>query len=92
MKVQVHYTTQLKAALGRGSEQVDFAGQCTLPDLLNKLAETHGAVFRDLALDDQGRPLPSILLCIGDQQVDNDSTSKLKDGDEVTILSAISGG
>jgi molybdopterin converting factor small subunit len=92
MKVQVNYTTQLKAALGRGSEQVELPSPGTLPRLLQKLVETHGATFRDLALDGQGQPLPSILLCIGDQQVDHDTGTELKEGDEVTILSAISGG
>jgi molybdopterin converting factor small subunit len=92
MKVRVNYTTQLKAALGRGTEEVDLPDSSTLPQLLQRLTEIHGTAFRDLALDGQGRPLPSILLCIGDEQVDGDSASQLKDGDEVTILSAISGG
>jgi molybdopterin converting factor small subunit len=92
MKVRVSYTTQLKAALGFGSEMVELPPSATLPQLLARLSETHGATFRDLVLENEGRLLPSILLCVGDQQVDIDTVSALKDGDEVTILSAISGG
>ena len=92
MNVRVIYTTQLRAALGRGWEEIDLPGPATLPGLLDRLGQLHGPTFRDLVLDSQGRPLPSILLCVGDQQIRADTAGDLKEGDQVTILSAISGG
>ena len=92
MNVQVNYTTQLKAALGCGSESITLRPPATVSQLLRELAQIHGESFRHLVLDDQGQPLPSILICIGDQQVDSHTAAELKDGDQLTILSAISGG
>lgn len=92
MKVQVFYTTQLKSALGFGTEHVDVEPPCTIAQLLGHLVSRHGSTFEEFVLDDHGKPLPSIVLCVGDQQVDGDESVTLQDGDEVTILSAISGG
>ena len=92
MIVQVTYTTQLKAALGRGSEKIDLPQPTTLGGLLDHLGRVHGPAFRNLVLDSHDQLLPSILLCVGDQQVQADAGWQLQEGDEVTILSAISGG
>ena len=92
MRLTIVYTTQLKAALGIGAETVDVPAPATAADLLIALGEKHGAEFRRLALDSTGRPLPSLLICIGDEQVAPAAPLSLKDGDTITILSAISGG
>ncbi len=92
MKVRVWYTTQLKAALGRASESVEVEPPATLGKLLEQLAQQYGAAFQDLVLDASGQLRPSILLCIGDAQADADPGVALGEGDEVTIVSAISGG
>ncbi len=92
MKVRVFYTTQLKAALDVGSEDIEVEQPGTLSALIHELGQWHGAAFRELGLDKQGRLLPSILLCVGDQQLDSDGDVELQGGEEVTILSPISGG
>ncbi|MCE9557133.1 MAG: MoaD/ThiS family protein [Planctomycetes bacterium] len=92
MRLTIVYTTQLKAALGTGTESVDIAQPKTTADLLIALAEKHGEEFRRLALDSAGRPLPSLLICVGDEQIAPAAPLSLKDGDTITILSAISGG
>lgn len=92
MRLNIVYTTQLKAALGIAIEQVDMTPPKTAADLLTALAENHGPEFRRLALDSAGKPLPSLLICVGDEQVAPTAPLQLKDGDTITILSAISGG
>jgi len=92
MRLSIIYTTQLKAALGIGAEQVELAPPSTAADLLAALAEKHGPEFHRLALDGAGRPLASLIVCVGDEQVSPTAPLDLKDGDTITILSAISGG
>ena len=92
MKVRVLYTTQLKMALGLAGEDVILHDGGTLAQLVEQLSQRHGARFRNLMVDGQGKLLPSILLCLGDEQAIDGTSLRLSDGDEVTILSAISGG
>lgn len=92
MNIQVVYTTQLKAALERANEIVAVPSDTTIAGLLEHLAAQHGSTFSRLVLDEQDHPLPSILLCVGDNQVKFGDPAPLTDGAEVTILSAISGG
>lgn len=92
MKVRVLYTTQLKMALGLAGEDVILNDGGTLAQLVEQLSQRHGARFRNLMMDGQGKLLPSILLCLGNEQAIDGTSLRLSDGDEVTILSAISGG
>ena len=91
MEITVHYTTQLKAAVGVGSEQFDVADDCRLSDLVTALSERHPEPFSQLVVDDSGQLLPSILVAVGDNQVAHGDDPQLT-GDAVTFLSAISGG
>ena len=92
MIVKVQYTTQLKAAIGQAEESVDLSEDSTLADLLQTLAVRHEQPFHQLVLNNSGQLLPSILLCVDDQQVDLSEKCPLADGAVVTFLSAISGG
>lgn len=92
MQLTIVYTTQLKAALGIGTEMVDVPAPATAAELLVVLGEKHGPEFRRLALDASGRPLQSLLVCVGDEQVGLNAPLRLEEDDTITILSAISGG
>lgn len=92
MKVRVHYTTQLRTAVGRATDEVELGQAATLGNLLEQLASRHGGEFRDMILDDSGSLLPSVLVCIGDTQTQPDIETRLNEGDDVTLLSPISGG
>ena len=92
MKINVHYTTQLKAELGIEREEIDIAGPCQFADLLQRLIDQHPAEFQRLVVDESGKLLPSILLCVDEQHVSPSPEMTLDDGASVTFLSAISGG
>ena len=92
MNIRVHFTTQIRSALGMAGDVVELPARATVLDLLRRLAQQHGDSFRQSVLDADGHPVPSILMCVGDDQVTGSLDLPLNDGDEVTILSAISGG
>ena len=92
MRISVQYTTQLKAALGIGQEEVSTETNTTLPQLFAQLASSHGSPFIDHVMDDTGQLRPAIIVCVDDRQVELSDDVALHDGATVTLLSAISGG
>lgn len=92
MTVRIHYMTQVRAVLGLAGEEVELAEPSPAASVLNALAECHGDRFREIVLDAEGRLRPSVLVCLGDEQLDASLQTLVKPGDELTILSAISGG
>jgi molybdopterin converting factor small subunit len=90
MKIAVRYLAQLKHAAGRAGEELDVEAPCTAGALLATLAERHGQPLRGMLLDAKGGVQPTILLFIGDEQVE--ATAELRDGDAVTLLTPIAGG
>jgi len=92
MKVTVKYSAQVRLATGLASEEVDLDEPTSVHDLVVRLSRQHGTAFRRLALDANGCPHPSLLVVIGDDQVRPGDHRKVTSGDEVTIMSPISGG
>jgi molybdopterin converting factor small subunit len=92
MKVTVKYAAQARVATGLSLEVVELDEPTTIHDLVIRLARQHGTAFRRLALDANGCPHPSLLVVIGDDQVRPGDHRKVASGDEVTIMSPISGG
>ncbi len=92
MQVTVEYAAQVKRAAGIGSELLDVEPECTVQDLVSRVARSHGEALSSLLFDSDGMLHPSILLFVGDDQVRWETAVELNDRDVVTILSPISGG
>ncbi len=92
MHVTVHYTAQIKAALGIAEESIDLPPASQMRVLIQQLIARHGEPFRELVVATDGGVLPSVLLCVGDEQVDPQADDPLPEDAVVTFLSAISGG
>ena len=92
MKVTVEYTAQLKRTAGLASEEVEVEADCTVQQLMTSRATHHGENLKNMLFASDGTLHPSLLLFVGDNQVQWDSTTALNDGCVVTILSPISGG
>jgi molybdopterin converting factor small subunit len=81
---------QLRRAAGLAREVVDVEGPCTVAELLLRLAGAHGESFRRFVVTDQDRPQPSLLVFVGEEQARGEQP--LLDGDEVILLTPMSGG
>lgn len=92
MKIEVFYTTQLKHALGCSSNEVDVPSPLTVGQLLEHLSQLHGELFNKLVFASQGELSSSILVCVGNKCLGRDLSTTLNEGDEVTLLSPVSGG
>jgi len=92
MKVKVIYTTQLKIALDRASDDIELAAPATVGDLFDRISDLRGETFDKLARAADSELSPALLICIGDQCIGRDFSAKLHAGDELTLLSPVSGG
>ena len=92
MKIRINYTAMLKAATGISGESIDIRPGSTLRECLLQLRSLHGQSLGPLLLTDSDELQPAVILCIGEEQVPLNHPHPLQDGDELTILSAISGG
>ncbi len=92
MKIRIHYTTQLKMALGIDSEEVEVPSESLLRDLLQQLKQQHPQEIEQYVLNAQGQLQSGVLLCVGDKHAGRDLSVSLQEGDEVTLLSVVSGG
>ena len=92
MKVNVQFFAQLGQAAGASSQSVALEGPCTAQELVRRLAQEHGPRFRDLVLDDEGRLRPSVLLFVGEEQVQWDAPAELRDRDSLLLATPIAGG
>ena len=92
VKIAVHYRAQVRQAANAACEQVEVEEPCSVLELLARLADRHGEPLRKLLLDPDGRPQPTVLIFVGDQQVGPGERAELREGDVVTVLSPMAGG
>jgi MoaD family protein len=92
MTVTVQYMAQVRQAAGVAAEEVPLEAPCPVQALLARLAERHGEAFRRLVLGPSGQLHPTILVFVGDRQVEDGTHETLRDGDCVTVLSPMAGG
>jgi molybdopterin converting factor small subunit len=93
VKLRVSYSGQARAAANCGSEQFELPASATLHDLLPAIASRHGEPMKALLEINPARGGPVVLVFLGEEQVRWDAPPPpLKDGDEVMLLSPISGG
>ena len=92
MRIKVTYFGQIKAAVGRGTEEVEVEEATTARELVRVLARRHGGDARRMLLDDADEVQRGLLVVVNDEQALPHDTSSLADGDRVTLMPPISGG
>ncbi len=89
MRIHVHYWNQIRAARGVSEEVIDCDDQATLMDLLQRVGEQDAV--RQLLFDDDGNLSKWILVDRAGEMV-RDASLALSDGDEIRLMTHISGG
>lgn len=89
MQIRVHYWNQLRAASGISNESIELQESSTLSDLLTQVGQRSDV--GELLLDEHGNLRPWILIDLCGTMV-RDLDTELSDGDEIRLLSHISGG
>lgn len=91
MQIRIEYSTQVRVASGNSSEQVDVADGSTVADLLKQLVEFRAAAFSPW-LSENGQPRPGLLVFVNDQSPGDLSSTRLRAGDQVALMTLVSGG
>jgi len=89
-RVRVVVTAPLAVHMG-GQREVELEAE-SVRDLVMKLADRFGAELRNRLLDEEMRLRRFVNLYVNDSLVSWDEDRPLRDGDEVLILPAVSGG
>src|SRR4051794_22366186 len=84
MTVTVRYSGQARTAAARAHKKLHPPATATLDDLLTKISQRYGNPMSTI--------IPTLLIFIGDEQVDRALPRPLNQGDDITLLSPISGG
>ena len=90
MAVTVKIPTQLRAATG-GQSEVEVSG-ATVGDVLDAVFDAHGDLRERITQDGDLRRFVNVYVSGEDIRFQNGLQTQIKDGDEVTILPAVSGG
>lgn len=91
MRVTIEYGTQVRAASGTRVETVEVAAGTTAAALLKQLVETRAAFLAPWFTDDF-RPRSGLLVFINDQTPTSLETTHLRAGDQVALMTLVSGG
>jgi molybdopterin converting factor small subunit len=91
MKVTIEYFAQAREAAGVVREVVETP-PCTAQALVARLAQERGGRLGSLLLTAKGRLSHGVLLVVDGCQVAADEPYELRDGDEVLVMPAVSGG
>ena len=95
MKVRVQYLGYIKNILNKREDQIELDENASLSDLLNKLAGVHGEVFRkevyESGMNDVKMGFSVTVNGVLMGQLGGVDT-KLDDGDNVILMSLMSGG
>ena len=89
MRVTVEFFGPAREAAGAARLGIDCDTPCTAQDLVARLARDRGGRLASLLLADN-RLAPSVLIAVNDREAPG--LAPLKDGDEVTVIPAVSGG
>lgn len=92
MRVVMMYFAQVRQAAGLESETVEVASGARVTETLTAATALHGEGFRALVLDEQGCIRPSLLVLVNGVPVSREARTPLRDGDTISLLSAVAGG
>lgn len=92
MRITVHLLGQLRHLAARDSVSIEVGEGATVSDVVMQVAAGYDEAFRAIVLDAQGALRPSLMVLHNDIPIDKASAPRLREGDQVTLLTAIAGG
>ena len=92
MNVGIHYFAQVRRAAGVESETLAVPADAGLGAALDQAVTRHGPEFAALVRDETGRIRSSLIVLVNGVPASSEEASPLKEGDVVSLLSAVAGG
>ena len=92
MKITLRYTSQLATAAGTSEEIHEVPDGFGLLELLGNLSMEHGPEFSKFVVNDEGKPVTTLVVAVNGTQVDLGKEVSLEAGSEVILITPMSGG
>jgi len=92
MEIKIKFTAQLKDIVGQGVDKITLEENEKIQSVLLRLSDRYGEKFKSILFDASGLYRNSILLVLNQYQINYEDNVVLNDGDEIAIMSPISGG
>ena len=92
MKITITYFGQARTLAGTRTEIVEVPDDATPQIVVSSIAGKHGETFDRLVFDTDGHAKKSVLLAVNGSVPAPGKPVALKDGDEITVQTAIAGG
>lgn len=92
IQVTVKYMSRVKKAAGTSGENLSLPSPCTVQALITERLCKENRPLSESLLSANGDIQEFLMIFVGDTKVDSKIPMMLKDGDEVLIMSPISGG
>ena len=95
MKVKVHYISLVKSYTNKSQDEISLPNAAVLSDLLDKIAQTYGKQFTDEVYDPAKKEMKATFVAMVNgvlmDQIQG-VNSPLKDGDNIILMSLVTGG
>jgi len=95
MRIKVHYLGLVRKKMGTREEEFEVKEGSLLSDLLDEVAKTHGQNLKGMLDADRGNIIdPTYIVTVNGILADrlDGIKTQLKNGDEVALMTLISGG
>ena len=92
MKITIQYYGQSRDMAGIDSEMIEASSDAIVSYIVEKAVEARGENLQKLLLSPDGGVRPSVLVSVNDEIVASSGTTKLKDGDHISLFTAMAGG
>ncbi len=95
MQVKIHYISLVKSYTNKSTEEIDLSDNATLAQLLDKIAEVYGKQFVAEVYDPSKKEMKSTFVVMVNgihmNQL-NGVNTELKNGDNIILMSLMTGG
>ncbi len=91
MKITVQYAAQARNVTGTATESLELPELSSVREVLLRVVQRH-AGLRGFMLTREGNPHPSLLLFVGEEQVQADEKRSMQAGEVLCILPPMAGG
>jgi len=92
MQIQMNYFAQFRQAAGVSTSELVLEDQATVLQAISLAADRHGNAFRELILSESDQFQPCVILLVNGIPPSDGIKTILKDGDSVSLFTALAGG
>jgi molybdopterin converting factor small subunit len=92
MRVDFHYFAQVRASAEKETETLEVSEEATVLEAILSASEHHQQTFRDLLFEQERKLRGSVVVLLDGQPVPKPEETPLREGQEISLLTAVAGG